>query len=151
MLYQQHLVLMDCCMDATPTQLFYLTYLLWPRAPPLSRLILAPQDKPYFTAFGGPILTLAGVTKQANVPALGAGERLLIRVRVPAPALSLAKRNDQRYMCLTRSPDFLKGRFMRKRTSQGHWIYTAYITLRNGRVIYAYQYGLRAFRIWVTN
>jgi len=31
----------------------------------------------------------------------------------------------------------------------GHWGYTAYITLRNGRRIYASQYGKRAFRIWI--
>ena len=33
--------------------------------------------------------------------------------------------------------------------SDGEVIYTAYITLRNGRRIYAYQKGLRAFRIVV--
>lgn len=34
-------------------------------------------------------------------------------------------------------------------TSEGEVIYTAYITLRNGKRIYAYQKGLRAFRIVV--
>jgi len=29
------------------------------------------------------------------------------------------------------------------------YIYTAYITTRNGRRIYAWQYGLKAFRIRV--
>ena len=29
------------------------------------------------------------------------------------------------------------------------YIYTAYITLKNGHRIYAYQYGLKAFRIWI--
>lgn len=31
----------------------------------------------------------------------------------------------------------------------GRWIYTAYITLRDGRRLYARWYGLRAFRIWI--
>jgi len=38
---------------------------------------------------------------------------------------------------------------MKRSEKEGHWIYTAYITLRNGRVIYASDYGLKAFRIWV--
>ena len=29
------------------------------------------------------------------------------------------------------------------------YIYTAYITLKNGHRIYASQYGLKAFKIWV--
>lgn len=33
--------------------------------------------------------------------------------------------------------------------SNGRWVYTAYITLKNGKRIYARQYGKKAFRIWV--
>lgn len=33
----------------------------------------------------------------------------------------------------------------------GHYIYTAFITLRNGKRLYAWQKGLKAFRIWVTD
>lgn len=40
---------------------------------------------------------------------------------------------------------------MQDRTQKGHWVYTTHITLRNGRVIYAADYGLKAFRIWVTD
>lgn len=29
------------------------------------------------------------------------------------------------------------------------WIYTKFVTLRNGKRIYAHHYGLKAFRIWV--
>ena len=36
-----------------------------------------------------------------------------------------------------------------KAKKQGHWIFRPYITLRNGSVIWAYQYGLKAFKIWV--
>jgi hypothetical protein len=32
----------------------------------------------------------------------------------------------------------------------GYWIFRPYITLRNGRVLWAHWYGLRAFRIWVS-
>jgi hypothetical protein len=32
---------------------------------------------------------------------------------------------------------------------KGYYIFVAYITTRSGRRIYASQYGLRAFRIWV--
>ena len=38
---------------------------------------------------------------------------------------------------------------MKLRSTNGHWVYTTHITLRNGRVIYASSYGKRAFRIWV--
>lgn len=38
---------------------------------------------------------------------------------------------------------------LRKRFKDGRWVYTARITLRNGRVIWASQYGHKAFRIWV--
>jgi hypothetical protein len=33
----------------------------------------------------------------------------------------------------------------------GHYIYTARIRTKTGRVIYAWQYGLKAFKIWVRN
>ena len=36
----------------------------------------------------------------------------------------------------------------RKKTDNGNWIFTPYIT-RNGKRIYASQYGKRAWRIWV--
>ncbi len=29
------------------------------------------------------------------------------------------------------------------------WIYTKRITLKNGKILYASQYGLNAFHIWV--
>ncbi len=32
----------------------------------------------------------------------------------------------------------------------GYYIYTKYITLKDGTRIYAEQYGKRAFRIWVS-
>jgi hypothetical protein len=44
---------------------------------------------------------------------------------------------------------FLKGRYMKRSKEQGYWIFRPYITLRNGKIIWAYQYGLRAFRIWI--
>ncbi|HNO79622.1 MAG TPA: hypothetical protein PKN33_16350 [Phycisphaerae bacterium] len=31
----------------------------------------------------------------------------------------------------------------------GHWIFVAFITLRNGKRIFASSYGLKAFKIWV--
>lgn len=31
----------------------------------------------------------------------------------------------------------------------GYYIYTAYITLRNGKRLYAWQKGLKAFRIFI--
>ena len=33
----------------------------------------------------------------------------------------------------------------------GYYLYTKYITLKNGARIYAEQYGKRAFRIWVNS
>ena len=33
----------------------------------------------------------------------------------------------------------------------GYYIYTKYITLKDGSRIYAEQYGKRAFRIWVSS
>ena len=38
---------------------------------------------------------------------------------------------------------------MAKNFENGHYIFTTVITLRNGRRIYAWQYGLKAFRIFV--
>lgn len=35
--------------------------------------------------------------------------------------------------------------------SETHVVYTAFITLKNGTRIYAKNYGLRAFRIYVKN
>lgn len=34
-------------------------------------------------------------------------------------------------------------------TCDGHYIYVAFITLRDGRKIYASEYGLKAFRIFI--
>jgi len=34
---------------------------------------------------------------------------------------------------------------------KGRWIYTSFITLRNGKRLYAWQKGKKAFRIWVTD
>lgn len=34
-------------------------------------------------------------------------------------------------------------------SGDGEYIYTPYITLKNGKRIYAFQYGLKAFRIRV--
>lgn len=31
----------------------------------------------------------------------------------------------------------------------GRWIYRTRITTRRGKVLYAWQYGLKAFRLWV--
>ena len=31
----------------------------------------------------------------------------------------------------------------------GYYVYTTYITLKDGRRIYAKDYGLKAFRIWI--
>lgn len=36
---------------------------------------------------------------------------------------------------------------MSKKT--GHYVYSAYRTLKDGRRIYAKDYGLKAFRFWV--
>ncbi|MGD1043231.1 MAG: hypothetical protein ABR913_09275 [Sedimentisphaerales bacterium] len=36
-----------------------------------------------------------------------------------------------------------------KRAERGHWIYRKSITTKRGKVLYAWQYGHRAFRIWV--
>jgi len=38
---------------------------------------------------------------------------------------------------------------MAKTSSEGEVIYTKYITLKNGKRIYASQYGIKAFRIFV--
>lgn len=38
-----------------------------------------------------------------------------------------------------------------KKSEKYHYIYVTYITLRNGKRIYASQYGKRAFRIRVKN
>lgn len=39
----------------------------------------------------------------------------------------------------------------KSRGRDGHFIYTAWITLRNGRRLHARSVGLRAFKIWVKN
>lgn len=39
---------------------------------------------------------------------------------------------------------------MRKNRKDGFWIYRKSITTRSGKTIYAWQYGKRAFKIWVT-
>ena len=36
-------------------------------------------------------------------------------------------------------------------SDDGYYIYTKYITLKDGTRIYAEQYGKRAFRIWVSS
>jgi hypothetical protein len=36
-----------------------------------------------------------------------------------------------------------------KRVREGRWIYRTRITTRSGKVLYAAQYGLRAFRLWI--
>jgi len=37
-----------------------------------------------------------------------------------------------------------------KSRKDGYWIYRPYITTRAGKRLWAWQYGKRAFRIWVT-
>jgi len=40
---------------------------------------------------------------------------------------------------------------MASTSGSGYYIYTTYITLKNGERIYAEHYGKRAFRIWVNS
>lgn len=37
-----------------------------------------------------------------------------------------------------------------KRRKDGYWIFRPCITTRSGKRIWAWTYGLKAFRIWVT-
>jgi hypothetical protein len=36
-----------------------------------------------------------------------------------------------------------------KRVRDGYWIYRTRITTKRGKVLYAAQYGLKAFRLWI--
>lgn len=38
-----------------------------------------------------------------------------------------------------------------KKSKDGRWIFTSYITTKSGKRIYAWMYGKKAFRIWVTD
>jgi hypothetical protein len=37
----------------------------------------------------------------------------------------------------------------KKKSNTGRWVYSAYITLKNGKRLYASAYGLKVFRFWV--
>lgn len=110
---------------------------------------MTPRANFFCTVRGGSTF-IRGHDEKANVPVMETGGLLPLWVRVPVPAMyPNYQLNGVRWQIRQISRlRFLKGRFMRKQTS-GHWVYTARITLRNGKVIYAYEYGLKAFRIWV--
>jgi hypothetical protein len=112
----------------------------------LSRGKMTPRTNFFCTGRGGSIL-IAGVAKIGKRTSFGCWWAIALPSSSLGSRIIVGQSERPTIHATNKASDFLRSSTMKKRTTNGYWIFRTRITTKNGKVLYAWQYGVRAFKL----